>query len=71
MSYGFSDESFAASKIAKLAAREPENRFVVAPHSWCAYGNVPKTWGVIRYVPYILAMPWKLDGFVWFDRRDQ
>jgi hypothetical protein len=66
--YGLS-EDVAQTKAAELNRRNDGNRYEVAAHSWTAYGNYPLTWGVVRYVPYCDAMPWRHDGFVWFPRN--
>jgi hypothetical protein len=68
--YGFANQDEAQTRATALSARYPENRYEVAPHRYAerSYGpnGIAVTWGVKRYVPYCDAMPWRLDGFVWF-----
>jgi hypothetical protein len=75
--YGFETKQEAETRAAVLREQEPDNRFEVEPHSW--FERVPtrfsdgaineaaaRTWGVVMYVPYCDAMPWRCTGFVWF-----
>ena len=75
--YGFASKGQAEERAEKLRVSEPENKFVVSPHSWLP--GLPtrmsddsinelaaRTWGILRYVPYCEQMPWRLTGFVWF-----
>jgi hypothetical protein len=58
-------------RAAELRLQHPENRYEVAPESFCTkHKNIPLTWGVQRYVRYCKVMPWKPDGFVWLEPKD-
>ena len=69
--YGFADRALAVIKADELRRRDTTNRYEVAIHKhpesniW-GRGDKSVTYGVVRYIPYIPAQPWKLDGFVWF-----
>jgi hypothetical protein len=63
--YGFEDKGTAERLRDILAERHPDERFEVDAHSRSMM-NYPLTWGVVRYVPYCKAMPWRCTGFVDF-----
>ena len=72
--YGFSDKLRAHTKATELRQRDTVNRYEVAVHKYPEtniWGHCDKTitYGVKRFVPYIPAMPWKFDGFVWFEEN--
>jgi hypothetical protein len=69
--YGSTDKAVAISKAAELRYRDAVNRYEVHAHSYSdswltGKQSVPLTWGVVRYVPYCDAMPWRCAGFVRF-----
>jgi hypothetical protein len=71
--YGMT-EANAQTQAVELARRNPQNRYAVAMHKhpetniW-GRGDRSVTWGVLCYVPYCEAMPYRLEGFVWFPRN--
>jgi hypothetical protein len=65
--YGFTDKATAILKAEELRRKDTVNKYEVHAHSFTdSWLRVPLTWGVVKYVPYCDAMPWRLDGFVWF-----
>ena len=58
MAYGFETKEDAESLMAKLRAQEPENKFVVAPHSWLpgfpTRLNGPKQKSVMGYEEFLV-----------------
>ena len=73
--YGFYDELTARIKANELQQHDTLNRYEVAIHKYPETSvwrgrndDKTTTYGVKRFVPYIPTMPWKFDGFVWFER---
>jgi CRISPR/Cas system-associated exonuclease Cas4 (RecB family) len=63
--YGFDDKETAERLRDILAERHPDEKFEVEVHSRSRMKDT-LTWGVVRYVPYCEAMPWRCTGFVDF-----
>ena len=70
--YGFKTREEAQQKATELSARYPQNQYEVGVHKhperhwWSGREDKTVTYGVKRYIPYTVTVPWRFDGFVWF-----